>query len=93
MPPNTRYVGRGTRWGNPFRVGDRIPVELAIGFGFGIVEDHAHAVTLYDAWVRAAAPFTVDEVRAELGGYNLACWCPIDQPCHADVLLRLANPA
>lgn len=26
-----------------------------------------------------------------LRGKNLACWCPLDQPCHADVLLRLAN--
>ncbi len=29
---------------------------------------------------------------AELRGKNLACWCPLDQPCHADVLLELANP-
>lgn len=28
----------------------------------------------------------------ELAGKNLACWCPLDQPCHADVLLKLANP-
>ena len=28
---------------------------------------------------------------AELRGKNLACWCPLDQPCHADVLLELAN--
>jgi hypothetical protein len=28
----------------------------------------------------------------ELRGKNLACWCPLDQPCHADVLLQLANP-
>jgi hypothetical protein len=34
---------------------------------------------------------TVDEVRAELRGKNLACWCPLDQPCHADILLELAN--
>jgi hypothetical protein len=27
----------------------------------------------------------------ELRGKNLACWCPLDQPCHADVLLELAN--
>jgi hypothetical protein len=26
-----------------------------------------------------------------LRGKNLACWCPLDQPCHADVLLELAN--
>jgi hypothetical protein len=27
----------------------------------------------------------------ELRGCNLACWCPIGEPCHADVLLELAN--
>jgi hypothetical protein len=27
----------------------------------------------------------------ELAGHDLACWCPLDQPCHADVLLELAN--
>ena len=30
---------------------------------------------------------------AELRGRDLACWCPLDQPCHADVLLELANGA
>ncbi|WP_280186434.1 MULTISPECIES: DUF4326 domain-containing protein [Nocardia] len=34
----------------------------------------------------------LDEVRAELRGKDLCCWCPPDQPCHADVLLQLANP-
>lgn len=27
----------------------------------------------------------------DLRGHDLACWCPVDQPCHADVLLELAN--
>lgn len=35
---------------------------------------------------------TVAEVRQELAGRDLACWCPLDAPCHADVLLALANP-
>lgn len=26
-----------------------------------------------------------------LVGKNVSCWCPLDQPCHGDVLLRLAN--
>lgn len=34
---------------------------------------------------------TVDSIRAELAGHDLACWCPLDQPCHADVLIELAN--
>lgn len=36
-------------------------------------------------------PPTIDAVRAELRGKSLACFCPLDQPCHADVLLELAN--
>lgn len=46
------------------------------------------------AWPSRAgrfAKFTVDEARAELHGKDLACWCPLDQPCHADVLLEIAN--
>ena len=35
--------------------------------------------------------FFMDEV-AKLRGKNLACWCPLDQSCHADVLIELANP-
>jgi hypothetical protein len=33
-----------------------------------------------------------DAARLELRGKDLACWCPLDQPCHADVLLEIANP-
>jgi hypothetical protein len=29
---------------------------------------------------------------SELAGHDLICFCPLDQPCHADVLLELANP-
>jgi hypothetical protein len=35
---------------------------------------------------------TVGDVQRELRGWDLACYCPLDQPCHADVLLELANP-
>lgn len=34
---------------------------------------------------------TAAEARAELAGKALACWCPLDQPCHADVLLEISN--
>lgn len=37
--------------------------------------------------VEAPAPPDPSELR----GKNLACWCPLDQPCHADVLIELAN--
>ena len=47
-----------------------------------------------DVWV-ASMPLvsrpTLREIRAALAGKDLACWCPTSQPCHADVLLELAN--
>lgn len=36
-------------------------------------------------------PFTVEDVRRELAGRDLACWCPPGEACHADVLLEVAN--
>jgi len=33
---------------------------------------------------------TPADVYRELAGHDLACWCPLDQPCHADLLLRVA---
>lgn len=40
---------------------------------------------------RAEVPDGFEEWIAPLRGKNLGCWCPLDQPCHADVLLELAN--
>jgi len=37
------------------------------------------------------APIIAETARRELRGKNLACWCPLDMPCHADVLLEIAN--
>lgn len=47
------------------------------------------AVELYQVDARVA-PVT-ETIRVQLAGRDLACWCPPDQPCHADVLLELAN--
>ena len=38
------------------------------------------------------APANRDSGGARLRDHDLACWCPLDQPCHADVLLEIANP-
>ena len=60
------------------------------------IEDRATAVAEYRRALElghSAFPYGFeDRVREELAGRNLACWCPLDQPCHADVLLELANP-
>ncbi len=42
-------------------------------------------------WVDVIGYPSDDEIRRELAGSDLACWCPLGQPCHADVLLELAN--
>lgn len=42
-------------------------------------------------WYMDQVPDFRAQVQSELRGKNLACWCPLDQPCHADVLLEIAN--
>jgi hypothetical protein len=51
-----------------------------------------HAVERYTIWIhRPAQSWLVSLAKQILRGRNLCCWCPLDQPCHADVLLELAN--
>lgn len=81
LPEDAVIVTRPTKWGNPFVVG-----KLS---DFGDVPDPETAVAFYRA--------TVDKglmrikIRQELRGKKLACYCPLDRPCHADVLAELAN--
>lgn len=85
MPPNTVSVARPSAWGNPYKVG----TEMVTGL-LGEPREPltaAEAVELYREWVTPHA----DLVREELRGKNLACFCALDRPCHADVLLELAS--
>jgi Domain of unknown function (DUF4326) len=87
MPPNTVRVDRATRWGNPMRA--------RAGY------TAAAAVADYRRWLMGTlrpspvgAPLTqptLEDIRQHLKDKNLACWCAPGQPCHADVLLELAN--
>ena len=85
MPPNTVYVGRPTQWGNPFRVDwepGRTPADVVKMYRREIINFNGGVVGFNRFWV-----------QRHLRGKNLACFCPLDQPCHADVLLELANAA
>ena len=55
------------------------------------LDDHGRdeAVRIYEVWLRQQ-PHLIAALP-ELRGRRLACYCPLDQPCHADVLARLAN--
>jgi hypothetical protein len=130
MPPGAVYVGRPTRWGNPFAIGGpsglaRVPAvhypdreweyEGRISAA-GMRHDYHHpdgriivchvrhmtpeeSVQCYRAWIGGGgwpidwSPHgpTAAEIRAELAGCDLVCWCPLHTPCHADVLLEVAN--
>lgn len=76
LPDGVVVVTRPTKWGNPH--------PLALG--------RAEAVRRYEADLRAGRlAVSIDDVRRELRSRDLACYCPLDEPCHADVLLKIAN--
>lgn len=77
LPSNTKFVGRPSRWGNPYIV--------------GIHGTADQCVQKYEIDIRRGKIATPEEIKRELKGMNLMCWCPLDKPCHADVLLRIAN--
>ena len=83
MPPNTVSVARPTKYGNPHTVG-MCPT-------CGVEHTRDEAVAEFEAMLREPT-LRAQEALAELRGKNLACWCKPGQVCHADVILRLANP-
>jgi hypothetical protein len=86
MPPDTVKVDRSTRYGNPFRVGDPGVPDVRTSI------DRFKAALRNGELTRSAdSPFHAAHLRAALRGKNLACWCPLDGPCHADLLLQIAN--
>ena len=92
MPDNTVSVARPGKWGNPFKVGSYICSGRGEDFTQVKVETRADAVTAFrDMLTMPIRCYPSDEEIAALRGKNLACWCPLGQPCHADVLLELAN--
>lgn len=96
--PDAVIVARPGRFGNPFPITDHLD---------GRTPGHARATVVdmfCDCITRGPAakswptdPGTQEHLRRiidtvhELRGRDLACWCPLDQPCHADVLLEAAN--
>lgn len=97
LPEGAVVVARPSIWGNPFTVNDAVQI-------LGIPPDQAaHAqVARFRLWLAgsradwfgpesdAAAARILDRLP-ELRGKTLACWCKPGTPCHADVLMELAN--
>ncbi len=84
-PLGAVVVARPSRWGNPCRVHGAV--------------DRAYAAEAFNQWLNGCriatrmygSPPSLMEIRRELAGLSLACWCPLSEPCHADALLHLAN--
>jgi hypothetical protein len=94
-PDGAIVVARPSKWGNPFTV-KRAREADYFGTDVELRAECVHQFRLFLAdryhWPHG------EQIRAhilshlrELRGHDLACWCPLDQPCHADVLLELAN--
>lgn len=97
MPANAVYVGRPGVFGNPWTVAEAV----ASGFlkpGY----EAEQCVKEFRRWLVAPVPGTRHDrlmARREkllaalpsLRGKDLACFCKQGDPCHADVLLELAN--
>src|SRR5690554_3853785 len=100
--PDAVIVARPSKWGNPFRASKRTKLEATDGLQTLTVavrpRDVEHAVALYRQYLTDGLFAVFGQLRAavaddlhELAGRDLACWCPLDQPCHGDVLLEIAN--
>jgi hypothetical protein len=107
MPEGAVCVDRTTGFGNPFSIakgtstsmGKTDPIWMVGSFSgpamwFRNTENEARDLSIdaYRVWIDQRPQ---DKLRLSatilLRGKDLACWCALDQPCHADVLLKLAN--
>ena len=85
MPEGAVYVGRPTVWQNPYGIpGTKAMITEATRDD--CVRAHREMVA-----GECAALGRIPSYIRQLRGKNLACWCKLDQPCHADTLLRIAN--
>ena len=60
-------------------------------FERGVMMESGGKIIEVGARAKAGAAPAIKDIRDMLRGKDLACWCSLDQPCHADVLLEIAN--
>lgn len=80
-PDDAVYVGRPTKWGNPY-------THLMHGGGI-VVSTRKVAIKKYKEYL-LTRPDLKEDAKLELEGKDLVCWCK-PGACHADVLLEIAN--
>ena len=99
MPENAISVTRPGKWGNPFKVGlwfRKLSDDWFVWshgdepFGNRRVESLEQSLELFNEYAHARIKWSKGWLEP-LRGKDLACWCKEGSPCHADILLRLAN--
>lgn len=92
MPENTVYVGRPSKWGNPFPITRLLSRESSIRlFERLFLGDDGDPYTPRQKFFMSRGLDYPKADVVDLRGKNLACWCPLDQLCHAEMLLEIAN--
>lgn len=110
-PPGSVYVGRPTKWGNPFKFnlkgdiiyGDATHRRTILNpwifietcepdkIRERVIELHKQWLNGENSWNIVPCELTSEQIKQELKGLTLTCWCPPDKKCHADILLEIAN--
>lgn len=96
-PEGVIVVARPTKWGNPFTLQQAIEAEYdnprsaCVSHYRAWLEGHPYYQDAYDMHMAVVDRRWVLANLDQLRGRDLGCWCPLDRPCHADVLLELAN--
>lgn len=78
--PYDVYIGRPSKWGNPFTFKANTIAKFVVPL--------AEVLARYEAWLREQ-PELMSSLT-ELRGKTLGCWCK-PKPCHGDILARLAD--
>lgn len=106
LPPGTVSVTRPGKWGNPFRIGvsyqdfawlavllpDYETLKKYRDAGGLICETVEQTLEMFEAHLRKSIELYPGRFDlSELRGKNLACYCRLGEPCHADILLKYAN--
>jgi len=73
--PNSVYIGRPSKWGNPFTIGRD-----------GTREE---VIEKYREWLKTQ-PQLIEAAKRELAGKDLVCFCA-PKPCHGDVLVEIVE--
>lgn len=88
MKPQRIQLSRARGWRMP---ADTRKVDRTTRWGNPFRDaDRALAVQKFERWL-ATQPELIAAAKSELAGRNLACWCSLTGPCHADVWMRVIN--